>query len=115
MECQLSLHIADLLSVTESSNSDRAICVPKLRRFQQRQRRNALARSQFKCVGNQRIVFISANFYLVGIALAVVSELGFHAAFPDKRVKMSRSSNINLIVRDDGVELLLRSRSPLTS
>ena len=48
MECQLSLHIADLLSVTESSNSDRAICVPKLRRFQQRQRRNALARRQFK-------------------------------------------------------------------
>ena len=115
MQGQLRVQRADLLAVTERSYNDCAVHIAELRRFQQRERRDALARSQFKCVGNQRIVFISANFYLVGIALAVVSELGFHAAFPDKRVKMSRSSNINLIVRDDGVELLLRSRSPLTS
>ena len=103
MECQFRVQCADFLAVTERSHNDRTIHIAELRRFQQCERRDALARSQFKCVGNQRIVFISANFYLVGIALAVVSELGFHAAFPDKRVKMSRSSNINLIVRDDGV------------
>ena len=80
------IHI--LLAVTERSYNDCAVHIAELRRFQQRERRDALARSQFKCVGNQRIVFIAANFYLVGIALAVVSELGFHAAFPDKRVKM---------------------------
>ena len=42
-----------------------------------------------------------------GIGRIIVRELSLHVGFPDKRVKMSRSSNINLIVRDDGVELLL--------
>ena len=86
MECQLSLHIADLLSVTESSNSDRAICVPKLRRFQQRQRRNALARRQFKGFCNSGVVFVSADFHLVGVRFAVVDELGFHVGFSDQSV-----------------------------
>ena len=107
MERQLRIQRADLLTVAERRDRDRAIHIAKLRRFQQCERRNTLARSQFKCVGNQRIVFISANFYLVGIALAVVSELGFHAAFPDKRVKMSRSSNSQKIVLDDRVEVFL--------
>ena len=104
---KLCSHGADLLAVAERRDRDRAIPHCKLRSFQKRQTGNTLARSNSKCVDNQRIVFISANFYLAGIALAVVSELGFHAAFPDKRVKMSRSSNINLIVCDNRVELLL--------
>ena len=107
MQSQLCVQRADLLAVTERGDSDRAIHVPELRRFQQRQRRNALASSKLKSVRDQRIVLIPADFHFISVALAVVHELRFHAGFSDNRVKMSRSSKSNLIVRDNRVELFL--------
>ena len=86
MQGQLRIQRADLLAVAECCDRGRAIHIAELRNFEKHKRRDALARSQFKCVGNQRIVFISANFYLVGIALAAVSELGFHAGFSDQSI-----------------------------
>ena len=86
MQGQLCVQRADLLAVTVSRNCDRAIRVAKLRRFQQCERRNTLARSQLKSVGNERIVFVAANFYLIGIVLAIVDELGFHAGFSDQSI-----------------------------
>ena len=86
MERQLSVQRADLLAVTERSYNDCAVHIAELRRFQQRERRDALARSQFKCVSNQSIVFVAANFYLIGIVLAVVGKLGFHAGFSDQSI-----------------------------
>ena len=86
MECQLSLHTADLLAVTISRNCDRAIHVAKLRRFQQRERRDALARSQLKSVGNERIVFVAANLNFVGIRFAAVDELSLYGLFSDQSI-----------------------------
>ena len=86
MERQLRLYGTDLLAVAERRDRYGAIHVPKLRRFQQRERRNTLARSQLKSVGNERIVFVSANFYLIGIVLAIVDKLGFHAGFSDQSI-----------------------------
>ena len=65
MQSQLCVQRADLLAIAERGDSHGAIYVPKLRRFQQRQCRNALACSQLKSVGNEPIVFVAANFYLV--------------------------------------------------
>ena len=86
MERQLRLHRADLLAVAERRDRDRAIHVAKLRNFEKRKRRDALACSQLKSVGNERIVFVAANFYLIGIVLAIVDELGFHAGFSDQSI-----------------------------
>ena len=86
MQSQLCVQRADLLAVTISRNCDRAIHVAKLRRFEKCKCRNALARSQLKSVGNERIVFVAANFYLIGIVLAIVDKLGFHAGFSDQSI-----------------------------
>ena len=107
MERQLSAQCADLLTIAVGCDRYDAVCVAKLRRFQQRERRNTLARSQFKSVGNESIVLIASNLDLVGIRFTAVAEISFHVGFPDNSIQMSRSSNINLIVRDDGIELLL--------
>ena len=107
MERQLRLYGTDLLVVAVGRNCDRAIRVAKLRRFQQRQCRDGFSSGKLKGFHNEGIVLVAANLDFVGIALAIVRELSLHVGCPDKRVKMSRSSNINLIVRDDSIELLL--------
>ena len=86
MQNEFGSHGADLLAVAECCDRDRAIHIPKLRRFQQRERRNTLARSQFKCVSNQSVIFVAANLYLIGIVLAIVDELGFYAGFSDQSI-----------------------------
>ena len=86
MQRQLCVQRADLLAVTERSYNDCAVHIAKLRRFQQRERRDALARSQLKSVGNERIVFVAANFYLIGIVLAIVDKLSFYAGFSDQSI-----------------------------
>ena len=107
MERQLRLYGTDLLAVAERRDRYGAIHVPKLRRFQQRERRNTLARSQLKSVGNQCIVLVAANLDFVGIALAIVRELSLHVGCPDNSIQMSRSNNRKLTSCDDSVELLL--------
>ena len=86
MERQLRVQCADLLAVTERRDRDRAIHIAELRNFEKHKRRDALARSQLKSVGNERIVFVAANFYLIGIVLAIVDELGFYAGFSDQSI-----------------------------
>ena len=86
MQSQLCVQRADLFAVTERGDSDRAIHVPELRRFQQRQRGNALACGKLKGVRDQRIVLIPADFHLVSVTLAVVHKLGFHAGFSDQSI-----------------------------
>ena len=56
---------------------------------------------------NEGIILVAANLDFVGIRFTAIDELGFHAGFPDNSIQMSRSNNRKLIVRDDGVELLL--------
>ena len=90
MERQLRIQRADLLTVAECCDRGRAIHIAELRNFEKHKRRDALARSQLKSVGNERIVFVAANFYLIGIVLgivlAIVDELGFHAGFSDQSI-----------------------------
>ena len=107
MQGKLCVQRTDLLTIAVGCDRYDAVCVAKLRRFQQRERRNALARGKLENIYNEGIILVATNLDFVGIVLAIVRELSLYVGFPDKRVKMSRSSNINLIVRDDGVELLL--------
>ena len=86
MQGQLCVQRADLLAVTERSYNDCAVHIAELRRFQQRERRDALARSQFKCVGNQCIVLVAANLNFVGIRFAVVDELSLYGLFSDQSI-----------------------------
>ena len=86
MQSQLCVQRADLFAVTERGDSDRAIHVPELRRFQQRQRGNALACGKLKGVRDQRIVLIPADFHFISVALAVVHELRFYAGFSDQSI-----------------------------
>ena len=82
MERQLRVQRADLLAVTIRRDGHGAIHVPELRRVQQRQRRNALARSQLKGVGNQCIVLVAANLDFVGIALLLFVNSAFTSVAP---------------------------------
>ena len=107
MQGQLCVQRADLLAVAVGSDRNRAVYITKLWCFQQRERRNALACGKLEGICNEGTILVTANLDFIGVRFAVVGELGFYAGFSDKRVKMSRSSNINLIVRDDGVKLLL--------
>ena len=107
MQRQLRLNRANLLAVAVSHDRHSTVGVAKLRRFQKCKRRNALARSKFKSVGNQRIVLVAANLDFVGIALAIVRELSLHVGCPDNSIQMSRSNNRKLTSCDDSVELLL--------
>ena len=86
MERQLRLYGTDLLAVAERRDRYGAIHVPKLRRFQQRERRNTLARSQLKSVRNQRIVFIAANLDFVSVTFAVIRKLSFYVGFSDQSI-----------------------------
>ena len=108
MERQFCLHGADLLAIAERRDCYGAIYIAKLRCFQQRQRRNALASGKLKSVGDQCVIFVAANLDFVGIVLTIVRELRFYRLFPDNSIQMSRSNNSKLIVCDDGIELLLR-------
>ena len=86
MERQLRLYGTDLLAVAERCDRDRAIHVAKLRSFQKRQTGNTLASGQFKCVSNQSIVLVAADFHLVGVILAVVGKLSFYTGFSDQSI-----------------------------
>ena len=86
MERQLRIQRADLLAVAECCDRDRAIHIAEFRRFQQCQCRDGFSSGKLKSVGNQSVIFVLANFHLVGVVLAVVSELGFHAGFSDQSV-----------------------------
>ena len=86
MERQLRLHGADLLAVTIRRDGHGTICVAELRCFQKRQTGNALACGKLKNVGDQSVILIPADFHLVGVTLAIVDELGFHAGFSDQSI-----------------------------
>ena len=86
MERQLSVQRADLLTIAVSCDRYDTVCVPKLRCFQQRERRDALTRGKLKSICNERIVLVAANFHPIGIVRAVVSELGFYAGFSDQSI-----------------------------
>ena len=107
MQNEFGLHGANLFAITISRNCDRAIHIAERRCFKQCECRNALASCKLESVSNERIVLVAANLDFVGIVLAVVRELCFYRLFPDNSIQMSRSNNRKLIVRDDGIELLL--------
>ena len=86
MERQLRLHGADLLAVTERRDRDGAIYIAELRRFQQRQRRNALACGKLKSVCNQCIVLVAANLDFVGVRFAVVRRTRLSRWFSDQSI-----------------------------
>ena len=86
MQGQLCVQRADLLAVAECCDRDRAIHSAKLRRFQQRERRNALACGKLKGLCNQGVVLVPANFHLVGVVLAIIDKLGFHTGFSDQSI-----------------------------
>ena len=86
MERQLRIQRADLLAVAERRDCYGTIYIAELCRFEQRKRRNALASGKLKSICNQSIVLVAANLDFVGIALAIVRELGFHAGFSDQSI-----------------------------
>ena len=65
MERQLGLHTANLLAVAIGRNCDRAIHIAEFCRFAQRERRNALAGGKLESVGDQCVIFVTANFDFV--------------------------------------------------
>ena len=112
MERQLRLHRADLLAVAERRDCYGGIYIAKFCRFEQRKRRNALASGKLESICDQRVILILADFHFVSVRFAVVDELSFHVGCPDKCVKMSRSSNSQKIVLDDGIEIFLGFTEP---
>ena len=86
MQSQLCVQRADLLTVTECCDRDRAIHIAELWNFEKRKRRDRFSGGKLKSVGNQCIVLVAANFYLIGIVLAVVGKLSFYTGFSDQSI-----------------------------
>ena len=86
MQSQFCVQRADLFAVTERGDSDRAIHVPELRRFQQRQCRDGFSSGKLKGFHNERIVLVAANLNFVGVRFAVVDELSLYGLFSDQSI-----------------------------
>ena len=86
MQRQLRVQRANLLAVTICRDRHDAIYVSKLRRFQQRQCRDGFSCGKLKGIRNQRVVLISADFYLVGVRFAVIGELSLYVGFSDQSI-----------------------------
>ena len=72
MQGKFCVQRTDLLTVAVGCDRYDAVCVAKLWRFQQCERRNALASGKLKSVGDQCVIFVAANLDFVGIVLAIV-------------------------------------------
>ena len=84
MQGQLCVQRADLLTVTECCDRDRAIHIAELRNFEKRKRRDRFSGGKLKSVGNQCIILVAANLDLVGVRFAVVDELSLYGLFSDQ-------------------------------
>lgn len=69
MQGKLCVQRADLLAVAVGCDRYDAVCVAKLWRFQQSERRSALASGKLKNIYNEGIILVAANLDFVGICL----------------------------------------------
>ena len=70
MQGKFCVQRTDLLTVAVGCDRYDAVCVAKLWRFQQCERRNALASGKLKNIYNEGIILVAANLDFVGIVLA---------------------------------------------